>query len=245
MISLHIINDMTGTDASANYTYRVEVNGQQIATGRVEGHNRADDWRALIRRLLVVASAGPSAAPRLTPSALEEVIAVCAVDGIQLKSDTDRRRKLVDDARLELADFRDGVTYGWSPLMREIAKLSDALGLDDGDWAIADESTLLEQFDPWTVIAAALNNIAQHPYHEACPQCWERYQSVVKERDVCIDELKHRVAVDTLEVVEQFYARVCARAEATIERTAMVSGAHYAAMQVELEALRSSEPKHE
>lgn len=238
MISLHILNNMTGTDDSANYTYRVEVNGQQIATGRVEGHNRADDWRALLRRLLVGASAGPSSAPRLIPSALDEVIAVCAVDGIQLKSDTDRRRQLVDDARLELADFRDGVTYGWNPLMREIARLSDALGLDDGDWADADEITLLEQFDPWTVIAAAINNIAQHPYHEACPQCWERYQAVVKERDVCIDELEHRVAVDTLKVVERFYARVCDRAEGTINRTGMVSGAHYAAMQVELDELR-------
>lgn len=147
--------------------------------------------------------------------------------------------------RAELEPLQESVTHGWKPLMREIAKLSDALGLDDGDWAAADDSTLLEQFDPWTVITAALDNITQHPYHEACPQCWARYQSVVNERDVCIDELKHRVAVDTLEVVEQFYARVCARAEATIERTAMVSGAHYAAMQVELEALRSSEPKHE
>lgn len=138
----------------------------------------------------------------------------------------------------ELQPLQESDTYGWQPMMREIAKLSDALGLDDGDWATADDSTLLEQFDPWTVITAALTNITQHPYHEACPQCWERYQTVVNERDVCIDELKHRVAVDALKVVEQFYARVCARAEDTIARTHQVSGAHYAAMQVELKALR-------
>jgi len=144
-----------------------------------------------------------------------------------------------DGAREELESFRDQ-SDSWLKLMREIAKLSDALDLDDDDWAAADDSTLLEQFDPWTVIAAALNNIIQHPYHEACPQCWARYQSVVKERDVCIDELKHRVAVDTLKVVEQFYARVCARAEETIAHSHQVSGAHYAAMQVELAALRTA-----
>ena len=141
--------------------------------------------------------------------------------------------------RAELEPLQDSVTHGWNPLMREIAKLSDALDLDDGDWAAADESTLLEQFDPWTVITAALNNIAQHPYHEACPKCWARYQGVVNERDVCIDELKHRVAVDTLKVVEQFYTRVCAWAEFSIKSTGKESGAYYAAMDIELEALRS------
>lgn len=60
------------------------------------------------------------------------------------------------------------------------------------------------------------------------------------ERDVCIEELKNRVAVDTLGVVEKYYAQVCARAEETISHSHQVSGAHYAAMQVELAALRTA-----
>lgn len=37
----------------------------------------------------------------------------------------------------------------------------------------------------------------EHPYHEACPHCWARYQSVVKERD----EIK-KIASDALDDVE-------------------------------------------
>lgn len=58
--------------------------------------------------------------------------------------------------RAELQPLQESDTYGWQPLMREIAKLSDALGLDDGDWSDADDSTLLEQFDPWAVIRSAI-----------------------------------------------------------------------------------------
>lgn len=61
--------------------------------------------------------------------------------------------------RAELQPLRESDTYGWKPLMREIAKLSDALGLDDGDWEQADEDTLLEQFDPWTVIRSAIDRL--------------------------------------------------------------------------------------
>ena len=58
--------------------------------------------------------------------------------------------------RAELQPLQESDTYGWQPMMREIAKLSDALGLDDGDWSDADDSTLLEQFDPWAVIRSAI-----------------------------------------------------------------------------------------
>ena len=44
-------NDASGTDESANYNVTVYVNQRVIATDRVEGHNRAQSWRELIRRL--------------------------------------------------------------------------------------------------------------------------------------------------------------------------------------------------
>lgn len=47
----------------------------------------------------------------------------------------------------------------WLALMHEIAKLSDAMGLDDGDWADADDDTLHEQFDPWTVLREAISRL--------------------------------------------------------------------------------------
>lgn len=51
-------NDSTGTDDAANYNVRVMMgNGTKerthdIAGGRVEGHNRADGWQALVQRFL-------------------------------------------------------------------------------------------------------------------------------------------------------------------------------------------------
>jgi hypothetical protein len=56
MLQLTILNDGTGTDESANYTFHVGVtqvlpNGtigdETIAEGTVTGHNRADGWRVL------------------------------------------------------------------------------------------------------------------------------------------------------------------------------------------------------
>ncbi len=64
--------------------------------------------------------------------------------------------KLAAEVRLLQSQLHDEREHGWNPLMREIAKLSDAMGLDDGDWSEADDSTLLEQFDPWTVVTAAI-----------------------------------------------------------------------------------------
>jgi hypothetical protein len=43
----------------------------------------------------------------------------------------------------------------WLALLQECAKLSDAMGLDDGDWVEAGDETLMEQFDPWVVIRQA------------------------------------------------------------------------------------------
>lgn len=52
MLILLIQNDGTGTDQAANYTYEVRVNYHVIERGRVEGHNRKDGWRELVRLIL-------------------------------------------------------------------------------------------------------------------------------------------------------------------------------------------------
>lgn len=44
-------NDGTGTETSANYNVGVFINKRQIAKDRIEGHNRADGWERLVRRL--------------------------------------------------------------------------------------------------------------------------------------------------------------------------------------------------
>ena len=51
MLIILIHNNGTGTDESANYDYEVRVNQKVIETGRIEGHNRKDDWRALVGKL--------------------------------------------------------------------------------------------------------------------------------------------------------------------------------------------------
>jgi hypothetical protein len=72
--------------------------------------------------------------------------------------------KMVDEAASELA-AKDALIEkqkavieqadkDWIAVLREIAKLSDKV--DMGDWAQADDETLLEQFDPWVVLAASL-----------------------------------------------------------------------------------------
>jgi len=44
----------------------------------------------------------------------------------------------------------------WIALLEAIAFLSDAMGLDSSDWAEADDCTLQEEFDPWTVVQEAV-----------------------------------------------------------------------------------------
>ena len=51
MLTINIHNDGTGTDEAANYRYAVIDNNVRIAHGRVTGHNSADGWRELVRRV--------------------------------------------------------------------------------------------------------------------------------------------------------------------------------------------------
>jgi len=51
VLTIKIINDGTGTQESANYDYFVYVNGWKIASGHVNGHNRADGWQELLRMI--------------------------------------------------------------------------------------------------------------------------------------------------------------------------------------------------
>ena len=45
-------NDGTGPDNAANYNVVVRVNSRVIHEERIEGHNRADGWATLVRRLV-------------------------------------------------------------------------------------------------------------------------------------------------------------------------------------------------
>lgn len=45
-------NDGTGPDDAANYKVEVLVNSRVIHRTRIEGHNRADEWQELVRRLV-------------------------------------------------------------------------------------------------------------------------------------------------------------------------------------------------
>jgi hypothetical protein len=49
VITLH--NDCTGSEAVGHYDYRVYVNTELIAMGRVEKHKRKSGWQGLIRQL--------------------------------------------------------------------------------------------------------------------------------------------------------------------------------------------------
>jgi hypothetical protein len=48
MLTIQILNDGTGTNESANYEYRVHVNGDLVRLGLIKGHNRDDGWAALL-----------------------------------------------------------------------------------------------------------------------------------------------------------------------------------------------------
>ncbi len=51
MLIVLVHNDGTGTKEIANYDYEVRINHGVIERGRVQGHNRKDGWRALIREI--------------------------------------------------------------------------------------------------------------------------------------------------------------------------------------------------
>ena len=59
--------------------------------------------------------------------------------------------------RVRLAEAAEAqANTDWLDILTELAKLSDAMQLDSGDWADADDETLLEQFGPYEVISAAI-----------------------------------------------------------------------------------------
>ena len=51
MLLITFRNDGSGDGDVGNYEVRVSVNGLVIAEERVEGHRRAEGWRALVRML--------------------------------------------------------------------------------------------------------------------------------------------------------------------------------------------------
>ena len=51
---VYIQNDGTGSGDAANYDYQVRVGRELIASGRVEGHDREEGWRELVRRVASV-----------------------------------------------------------------------------------------------------------------------------------------------------------------------------------------------
>jgi len=55
MLTISFHNDGTGTAQVGNYDVTVRVNSVVIDRARVEGYDRAQDWRALVAQLLAQA----------------------------------------------------------------------------------------------------------------------------------------------------------------------------------------------
>jgi len=51
MLIVHVHNEGTWPDNTADYTYKVYVNREEIASGEVIGHQRSDGWQELLRRV--------------------------------------------------------------------------------------------------------------------------------------------------------------------------------------------------
>jgi hypothetical protein len=51
MLIVHIHNEGTRSDNTADYIYRVYVNQKEIASGEVKGHQRSLGWQGLLRRV--------------------------------------------------------------------------------------------------------------------------------------------------------------------------------------------------
>lgn len=49
MLIVHVHNEGTRPDNTADYTYKVYVNQKKIASGEVRGHQRSDGWQELLR----------------------------------------------------------------------------------------------------------------------------------------------------------------------------------------------------
>ena len=55
MLSIHIHNVTEGDDFTvSDYHYRVLVNTDQIASGKILGHRRTDGWQELVQMMLDV-----------------------------------------------------------------------------------------------------------------------------------------------------------------------------------------------
>lgn len=53
MLIIKVTNDDTGDERVGNYDYAVLVGSTIIAEGRVDGHERSQGWKELIRKLLL------------------------------------------------------------------------------------------------------------------------------------------------------------------------------------------------
>ena len=51
MLTITFVNDGSGDRETGHYDVAISINGRVIAKERVEGHKRADGWRALVARL--------------------------------------------------------------------------------------------------------------------------------------------------------------------------------------------------
>jgi hypothetical protein len=51
MLLILVHNDGTGSEETGNYDYEVRINNEVIERGRIQGHNRKDGWRALIKEI--------------------------------------------------------------------------------------------------------------------------------------------------------------------------------------------------
>ena len=56
MLTITFHNDGTGSVEVGNYDYCVYVNDMIIQSGRVEGHNRREGWKELVRHFADVMS---------------------------------------------------------------------------------------------------------------------------------------------------------------------------------------------
>ncbi len=52
MLIIYITNDKTAKKPLGNYVYQVKVNTRTVARGEIKGHNKNDDWKTLVQKLL-------------------------------------------------------------------------------------------------------------------------------------------------------------------------------------------------
>src|SRR5262245_49065148 len=88
-----------------------------------------------------------------------------------------------------------------------------------------------------TNLTALKNRITQAIANSAyLPMEPKELLAVVEE----LESLRQRNTLADLDAIEQFYKRVCSQAELNIEKTGKIEGAHYAAMQLVLRAVREA-----